>query len=348
MRGIDKFAAISTAITAIGLGHNALAQTSDNFFAGKQVEIVIGTTAGGGYDTYARLVARYMGDYLPGKPTMVPKNMPGAGSNKATGYIYNVAPKDGTSIGAVFPGSIADPLLGDKSQVQHDSRKLIYLGSANNEVYICVGRTDAQVQKFEDALTKPMILGASAAGGSTRDFPAMLNNVLGTHFNIVSGYPGSKEIVLAIERNEVQGACGYGWSSLIAQNASLLENKTVRVLLQETLRGHPTLNKMGVPIAVSFAKTDDQKQIMELEYGQLVFGRPYILPPGVPAARVTVMRRAFDATLKDPHLKAEADKAQLDVDGVTGEDVEKLVAKMFEAPPDIVERTKQAIIYKGK
>ena len=144
---------------------------------------------------------------------------------------------------------------------------------------------------------------ASAEGGSTRDFPALLDNILGAKFSIVSGYPGSKEITLAIQRNEVQGACGYGWSTLIAQNASLLDSGQVRVLAQETLRSHPTLDKMGVPLTVSFAKTDEQRQILELVYGQLVFGRPYVLPPEVPADRVAVLRRAFDATLKDAKLK---------------------------------------------
>lgn len=318
------------------------------FFTGKSIEIVIGTTAGGGYDTYGRLVARHMGDYVPGKPTMVAKNLPGAGSNKATAYIYALAPKDGTSIGAVFSGSIVDPLIGDKSQTQHDSTKLIYLGSANNEVFICMARSDAPVPKFEDALSKGMILGASAAGGSTRDFPALLNNVLGTKFTVVSGYPGSKEITLAVERNEVQGACGYGWSSLIAQNADLLNSGKVRVLAQETLKSHPTLDKMGVPLTISFAKTDEQRQILELVYGQLVFGRPFILPPGVPAERVTALRRAFDATMKDPKLVAEAEKAQLDVIAVTGEDVQALVAKLFATSPTIVESAKQALVYKGK
>ena len=340
--------AVSAIAAVISCTLPASAQDADKFFAGKQIELVIGTTPGGGYDTYARLVARHMGNYIPGKPNLIAKNMPGAGSNKATGYIYTVAPKDGTSIGAVFPGAIVEPLLGNSAQVQHDSTKLIYLGSANNEVFICIGRSDAPVQKFEDAFSKEMILGASATGGSTRDFPALLNNMLGTKFTLVSGYPGSKEITLAVERGEVQGACGYGWSSLIAQNADLLNSGKVRVLAQETLRSHPTLDKMGVPLTITFAKNDEQKQILELVYGQLVFGRPYVLPPGVPADRVTVLRRAFDAALKDKALVAEAGKAQIDVDAVTGEDVQKVVEKMFATPPEIVERTKKALIYSGK
>jgi tripartite-type tricarboxylate transporter receptor subunit TctC len=326
----------------------AMAQDADKFFAGKQIEVVIGSTPGGGYDTYGRLIARHMGDYIPGKPTLVAKNMPGAGSNKATGYIYAVAPKDGTSIGAVLSGAIVEPLLGNSSKVQHDSSKLIYLGSANNEVFICIARSDAPVQKFEDAFTKEMILGASASGGSTRDFPALLNNVLGTKFTIVSGYPGSKEITLAVERGEVQGTCGYGWSSLVAQNADLLNSGKVRVIAQEALRGHPTLDKMGVPLTITFAKTDEQRQILELIYGQLIFGRPYILPPGVPADRVAILRKAFMAATKDKALLAEAAKSHVDVDSVSGEEVQKIVAKMFTTPAPVVERAKQALIYKGK
>jgi tripartite-type tricarboxylate transporter receptor subunit TctC len=348
MRALFARLGLAAGVAAAAASAAAAEDATAKFFAGKSIEIVVGTTPGGGYDTYARLVARHMGDYVPGKAIMVPKNMPGAGSNKAAGYIYSVAPKDGTSIGAVFPGAIVDPLLGDKSQAQFDATRFNYIGSANNEVYICVARTDAPVQKFEDAFTTGMILGASAAGGSTRDFPALLNNVLGTKFTIVSGYPGSKEIMLAVERKEVQGACGYGWSSLIAQNADMLHSGLVRVLAQESMKSHPTLDKMGVPMTVSFAKTPEQRQILELVYGQLVFGRPYILPPGVPEDRVAALRKAFDAAMKDKALVAEAAKIQLDVQSVSGAEVQELVAKMYKTPQQIVEKAKQALIYKGK
>lgn len=343
-----SFGAAAAGLALVAAPPASAQDAAAKFFAGKSIEIVIGTTPGGGYDTYGRLVARYMGGHVPGKATMVPKNMPGAGSAKAAGYIYSVAPKDGTSIGAIFPGAIADPLLGDKPKSQFDPAKFNYLGSANNEVYICVGRTDAPVQKFQDAFTKPMILGASAAGGSTRDFPALLNNVLGTKFTIVSGYPGSKEIMLAVERKEVQGACGYGWSSLIAQNANMLKDGVVRVLAQEAAKSHPTLDKMGVPMTLSFAKTPEQKQILELVYSQLVFGRPYVLPPRVPEDRVKALRTAFTETMKDPKLIADANKIHLDVQSVSGEEVQELVAKMYKTPERIVQKAKQAMIYKGK
>jgi tripartite-type tricarboxylate transporter receptor subunit TctC len=273
--------------------------------------------------------------------------MPGAGSNKAAGFIYSVAPKDGTVIGAVFPGAIMDPLLGDKGKVQHDSTKLIYLGSANNEVAITVIRADAPAKTFQDLFTKGMISAASASGGSSRDFPAVLNNVLGTKINLVTGYPGTKDMTLAIERGEVQGTGGYLWSSLKTQNPDWLPKEgKMRILVQEAIKGNAELTKMGVPLAMDFAKSDEDKQVLELIYGQLVFGRPYILPPGTPAGRVAMLRKAFDETVKDKGFLADAAKARLTVDSVSGEEVQALVAKIYAAPDKIVQRAKEAMVYK--
>jgi tripartite-type tricarboxylate transporter receptor subunit TctC len=317
------------------------------FYTGKSIDMIIGAAPGGGFDIYARTIARHMPNHIPGKPSMIPKNMPGAGTNKATGFVYGVAPKDGTVIGAVFPGAIMDPLLGDKSQVQHDSTKLIYLGSANNEVAITVIRADAPAKTFQDLFTKGMLAAASQSGGSSRDFPAALNNVLGTKIRLVSGYPGTKEMTLAIERSEVEGTGGYLWSSLQTQNPDWLPAAgKMRILVQEAIKGNAELTKMGVPVAIDFAKTDEDKQVLELIYGQLVFGRPYILPPGTPEDRVTALRRAFDATFKDEAFLADAKKARLTIDPVSGEEVQALVAKIYAAPERIVERAKEAMVYK--
>lgn len=338
-------AAGSFAVSAIWQTTPVAAQ---EIFAGKQIDIIIGTSAGGGYDTYARLIARHMDRHIPGRPTFVPKNLPGAGSAKAVGFVYSAAPKDGTVIGAVFSGAIVEPLLSEKSKAAYEPTKLIYLGSANNEVFICTTRTDSPIKKFEDAFNNEVVLGATAAGGSTRDFPSVLNNVLGTKFTVISGYPGSKEVTLAIERNEVQGVCGYGWSSLIAQNADMLNSGRIKVIVQEAAKSHPDLDKMGVPMAVSFAKTPEQRQILDLIYAQLVFGRPYILPPDVPADRVALLRKAFVATMKDQAFLADAKKLRLDVDAVSGQDVQDLVTKMYQTSPATVAKAKDALIYKGK
>ena len=336
-------AACALLLPAAAQAQDALAK----FYTGKSMDMIIGAAPGGGFDIYARTIAKHMPNHLPGKATFVAKNMPGAGTNKAAGYIYSVAAKDGTVVGAIFPGAVMDPLLGDKSLVQHDSTKLIYLGSANNEVAITVARVDAPAQTFQDLFTKGLIGAASASGGSSRDFPAALNNVLGTKIQLVTGYPGTKEMTLAIERNEVQGTGGYLWSSLKTQNPDWLpEAGKMRILVQEAVKGNAELTKMGVPVAMDFAKNDEDKQVLELIYGQLVFGRPYILPPGTPDDRVAALRKAFNATMTDKDFLADAGKARLTIDPVSGEEVQALVTKIFSAPDNIVERAKEAMIYK--
>ena len=316
------------------------------FYKGKQITLYVGSTAGGGYDTYARLLARKFSSYIPGNPTIVVQNMPGAGSNKLAGYMYSVAPKDGTAIGAIFSGAILQPLLGDP--VQHDPSKFLYVGNANNEVFLCLGRTDAAAKTFKDTFEKEMILGATNEGGSTRDFPAMLDNILGTKLKIVTGYPGSNEIMLALERNEVQGTCGIGWSSVAPQRARLLDSGLTHVIAQLATKGHPELNKMGVPLAIDFAKNDTDRKVMELVYSQLIFGRPYILPPNVPMDRVAALRKAFMESFGDKDIVTEAGKMKLDVDALSGDEVQAAVAKAYAMPASIVERTKQALIYKPR
>ena len=324
----------------------AAAQDSvEQFYRGKSINIYIGSSAGGGYDSYARILGRYMSKYIPGNPIIVPQNMSGAGGNKAAGYVYTVAPKDGTAIGAIFPGSILQPLIGDAA-IQHDPAKLIYVGSANSDVYTCVVRTDAPVKTFKDLMTTEMIVGASNEGGTTRDMPTMSNNILGAKFRVVTGYAGTQEIALAVERNEVHGICGFGYTSLLTIRPNWVPQGTVRILVQENVKGSPELNQMGVPRTVDFAKTVEDRQIMELVYSQGVFGRPYILPPGVPADRVAALRKAFMAALPDKDLLAEAKKIKLDIEAISGEDVQTMVSKLFATPANIIERAKQSLIYK--
>ena len=334
------------ALLALAGASAAQAQDAAQFYAGRSMDMMIGADPGGGFDIYARLFAKHMGNHIAGKPTMVPKNMPGAGSNKTAQFIYAQAPKDGSTIGAVFSGAIIQPLLGDPKTVQHDSTKFIYLGSANSEVGVTVIRADAPVTAFKDLFSKEMISAASTSGGSSRDFPSVLNNVLGTKINLVSGYPGTKEMSLAIERNEVQGTGGYLWSSLKTQNPDWLNPTKIKIIVQEAVKGNAELTKMGVPLAIDFAKTPEDRQVMELVYGQLVFGRPYILPPGTPTDRVNVLRAAFMATAKDKAFLDDAAKARLEVDPVSGEEVQALVTKMFSAPENIVARAKDAMTYK--
>ena len=317
----------------------------EQFYKGKQISMVVGSSSGGGYDTYARLLARHFGSAMPGNPMVVVQNMSGAGSNRAAGYIYSVAPKDGTAAGAIFPGAVLQPLLSDVP-VPHDPSKLIYLGSANSDVYVCYVRSDAAVQTYKDVLTKELIIGASNPGATTYDLPLLLNNVLGTKFRIVTGYPGSREITLALERGEVQGACGIGWTGIEAMHPDWFAKDIIRVLVQLSTKGHDDLNKRGVPRAEELAQNDDDKKVIQLVFSQGIFGRPFVLPPGVPDDRVAALRKAFVLALNDKTLRAEADKMQFDVDPMSGDELQKLVADLYDTPPRLVERARQALTAK--
>jgi tripartite-type tricarboxylate transporter receptor subunit TctC len=341
--------AVSFAVAAVSC---ALAQDqAAQFFKGRQINVVVGSSAGGGYDIYARLLSRHMPKYIPGIPAMVVTNMPGAGSNAAAAHVYNVAPKDGTVIGALqntaVLDALLDALLGDTRRQRHDATKFVHLGSATIDHYVCIARADAAVKSFKDLLTQELIIGASQPGTSTRDFPAMLNNMTGSKIRLVSGYPGTREITLAIEKGEVQGLCGFSWSSLNAQRPDWVKSGFIRVLVQEHDKGHPDINKMGVPLAVDFAKTPENRRVMELIYSSETFGRPYMVPPGVPADRVAALRTAFMATMGDQELLAEARRIGLVIDPISGEELQALAEKIYATPVAIVEQAKQAMTYKA-
>jgi tripartite-type tricarboxylate transporter receptor subunit TctC len=335
--------AAALAVMATGTAHGQ--DAVEQFYRGRTINIYVGSSAGGGYDTYGRLLARHFGRHIPGQPTIVVQNMPGAGSNKAASYLFNVAPKDGTAIAAIFPGAILQPLFGDTT-VQHDPSKSIYLGSANADVYHCFWRSDAAARSFREALDKEVVLGASNEGGTTRDLPAMMINLAGAKFRIVTGYAGSKEIGLAVERKEVDGACGIGWTGFTTLYPHWFEKKLVTMTLQLSVKGHAELAKMGVPLAGEFARSKEDRQAMELVLSQGMFGRPFVLPPGVPTERAEALRKAFMAAMTDPALTSDARKANLDLEALSGSDLQSLVASLYALPKSVVERAKQSMIYK--
>src|SRR5262245_1673878 len=337
---------VAGTLVLLGAGAAPAQDSVEQFFRGKQIALVVGSSAGGGYDTYARLLGRHFGTFIPGNPTVVPQNMSGAGSNRAAAYIYSVAPKDGTAIGAIFPGAVIQPLVSDV-KLQHDPSKFVYLGNANSDVYVCFVRSDAPVKTFADVLTQELIVGASNPGATTYDLPLLLNSVLGARFRIVTGYPGSREITLALERGELQGTCGIGWTGIETMHPDWFAQDKIRVLVQLSTDGHPDLNKRGVPRAAQLAKTDDDRKVIELVFSQGIFGRPFVLPPGVPAERVTALRAAFVKAFRDPNLLAEAGKMQLDVEPMSGEDLQTLVTGLYATPPHLIERARQALTVKA-
>ena len=324
----------------------AIAQDSvADFFKGRQISIVVGSSAGGGYDTYSRMIARHMGRQVPGNPSFIVSNLPGAGGNVLANQLATIGPKDGTTIGAPQSGVIFEPLLGT-IPVKHEPAKFHYLGSANNDVYICIARADAPVSSFADALQKELIIAASNAS-STADYAQILANTVGARFRIVMGYAGSREIALAIDKGEAQGACGLAWPSISVTQGDWFKEgpakSRMRVILQTHATGHPELNAAGVPLAISFAKTDEQRAILNLFFSQSQFGRPYILPAETPPDRVAALRKAFAATMADPQFKAEAAKLKLDVDAVPGETVQKVVSDIYVTPPELIAKTKAAL-----
>ena len=318
----------------------AAAQDAAPFYKGKTITLVVGTSAGGGYDTYARLFARYLGKHLPGEPTIIVSNMPGAGSNIAAAYVARVAPKDGTYIAVPFAAQPLEPLLNDAADVKYDPSKVNYLGTAMSDIFLCIVRPDAPATNFDDMFNTETIMGGTAENGSTGYLPRVLNNVLGTKFKMVFGYPGTREITMAMQKGEVHGMCGMNWTSLISQYADLLRDKQVKVVAQENAAGLPNLNKLGVPLTMSYAKTEEQKRILEIIYSQETFARPYFVAAEVPAERVKLLRQAFLETWKDPELLKDAEKMNLDVGATSGEDVQTLLSKIYQTPQDILKKAK--------
>ncbi len=338
------------AVTALtlrfGIAASAAQESVAQFYRGKTVTIIVSSSPGGGYDLYGRLIARHIGKHIPGNPSLTVSNMPGAASNVAAAHIYNVAPKDGTAIGALFMGAVVEPLFGKLKRTTHDMSRFNYIGNANKDVYVCLIRADAPVKTFAEALEKELIVGGTAEGASTRDFPELLRNLLGAKFKIVAGYQGSRQINLAIERGEVQGGCGQSWSSVSAIYADRFKDGSIKVLAQEDTQGYPELNRQGVPLIRSFAKNDEQRQILDLVYSQTVFGRPYVVAPEVPMERVAALRKAFAAALTDAELKADAARMNVDVDWISGEELQSALAKMYATPPTILEKARQAMAAK--
>jgi tripartite-type tricarboxylate transporter receptor subunit TctC len=307
-------------------------------FKGKQVRLYVGSAPGGGYDAFARLIAVYLPRYIPGQPNITIQNMPGAGSLVLANHIYNLAAKDGTEMGAVNPQISTDPLF-HADRVKFDPRKFNWIGSALRENHVGVAWHTTDFKSFDDAYKKELVVAGS--GGSTDTYPTFTNGLLGTRFKVVSGYKGTKQGMLAMERGEVTGNVGITWASLKATNGDWLANKDVRVFVQFGLTKHPELP--DVPWIYDYARNDDDRSAMDLVFASQEFGRPYIAPPGVPAPVVAMLRKAFDDTMSDPAFQADAARRKLDLEPVGGADIQAILDKIYKAPPAVVERVKNIL-----
>ena len=311
------------------------AQSPADFYRGRNVDLYIGYSVGGAYDLYARMLARHMSKHIPGNPIVVPKNMEGAGSLRLANWIYNVAPKDGSVFGIIGRGTGFDPLLGNKA-AQFDATKYTWVGSANNEVSICVAWQTSGITRFEDILTKQLIVGGTSTSADTDQFPRIVNGVLGTKMKVITGYPGGNEVGLAMERGEVQGRCGWSWSSVKTTQLPWYEQKKFSILVQLALDKHPDLP--DVPLITDLAKTDEQRQILKLIFARQVMGRPFVAPPKVPRERAEVLRKAFMDTMRDKDFLADAEKSKMEITPVPGDELEKLVKDVYATPADVTQK----------
>jgi len=311
--------------------------SAEGFYAGRTVTLIAGSSPGGGVDTYARLVGRHLGKHIPGNPKIVVQNVPGAGSLTAARNLYTTAPRDGSQIGLVLSSALFDPLMKGDDLKAYDPSKFNFLGNANADTSVCVVRRDAPVKNYSDVFERELVVGGSGPGSALFDFPLMHRNLLNAKIRLVAGYPGSNEIRLAVERNEVQGACGLTWSSAKQQYPDVeRENGAVKLLVQEDVKSSPAFEKLGVPLLIDFAKNPEQKRALEAYLSTGSISRPFLLPPGVPAERVEVLRKAFMETMKDPELQAEAAKQRLDINPQTGTEVQQLVDNIYSLSPDLL------------
>lgn len=313
------------------------AQLAADHFKGKSIDLYVGYETGGGYDVYARALARHFGRHLPGGPNVIVRNMPGAQTRVAANHLYSVAPKDGTAIGAVARGLPTDELLGAPG-VRFESRKFAWLGSMNNEVSVGVAWEGSPVKTIAEARQKEMIVGGIA---DSVVFAEVMNQVLGTKFKIITGYKSGTDVSLALERGEVYGRMGWSWSSIATGQMDLVRSKKITLMVQFSTSKHADLPT--VPLITDLAENPDDKKILELVFSRQVIGRPFLAPPGLAPDVKAALLKAFDETMKDKAFVDDMNKQKLELNPVSGAEVEKLIADLFNTTPAVLARAKEII-----
>jgi tripartite-type tricarboxylate transporter receptor subunit TctC len=316
----------------------APAAAAEAYFKDKQIRLIVGSAPGGGYDAYGRLLAQFMKQHIPGNPAVIVQNMPGAGSLVAANYIYNVAPKDGTFIGAVNAMLATDPLVYPE-RVKFDPRQFRWLGSALRENHVGVAWHLSRVRSFDDVLKNELIV--AGTGGATNFYPLFVDAILGAKIKMIPGYQGTKQGMLAMERGEVGGNVGITWASVKATNGSWLRDDRIRVFVQFGMKKHPELPE--VSWIYDYARSDDDRAAMDLAFSNSEFGRPFVAPPGVPDEVVEILRNGFEDTMRDPEFRAEAEKRQLDLEITRGSEIQSLIEKIYRTSPAVVERVRKIV-----
>lgn len=340
-----RLAVVTVCAALAAVATPAQAEQANDFFRGKQLSILIGSTAGGGYDAYARLLARHIGAHLPGNPTIVPKNMPGAGGLAVANYLYNKAPKDGTEIGTVQNGVPFERLFQTLSpggtSALFDAEKFGWIGSMAQTVFVTVTWQDAPAKTLDEARTQQIILGASAPSSDSSILAVMSNNLLGTKFKLVHGYDGAAAVDLAMENGEIQGEAGKDWTTLTSTRPQWIKDHKINILVQMGMTAHPDLQ--GVPMALDLARTPQDRRIMELVFAKFGMSRPFMAPPGLPNERLALLRRAFAESLRDPALLDEAQQLGMEIRPVSGEDVQRLITQILASPNELAARARAVL-----
>jgi tripartite-type tricarboxylate transporter receptor subunit TctC len=326
LTAVATFAALTLAGAAPAAAQGAL--------AGKSVQMIIGFGPGGGYDLWGRTVGRHIGRHLPGNPTVVPQNMPGAGSYVAASYIFNIAPKDGSVLGIIARDAALGPLSG-AAGARFDPIRLSWIGTPTKETNVCIAYHTAQVKSARDLLEKQLIVGDTGPGTGTRSYPKALNELIGTKFKLVGGFPASSDVFLAMERGEVEGIC-ESFDSIKIRRPDWIATKKISILFQGGAAPNPELK--DVPFVLDFARTPVEKQALEFLYAGQGIGRPFVAPPELPAERLRMLRDAFNATMQDAEFRADAEKSKLELEPEDGEHLAALIAKIYATPKPIVDR----------
>ncbi len=334
-----KIRAALGVIILIALSGRAPADPVEDFYRGHALTLVISYTVGGGYDLYARVLARYLGKYIPGHPTIVPENMPGAGGLRASNYLYTAAPKDGSVIGTFSRSIPTMPLV--TPGLAFDGRKFAWLGSMSSDTSLCLTGGKSPVKTFHDMLTMPVVMGGQFAAADSDIYARLYDNVLGAKIKLVSGYPGTNDITLAMERGEVDGICGLSWGTIKVAHPEWVNGQNVHYLLQAALQKDPDLP--DVPLALDVINDPEKKQILYLHFAPQAMGRPFAAPPGIPDDRKAALIKAFDAAMKDPELLAEAANQKMDIKPMTGRQIDDLVGQLYAIPPDVTAKAAKAI-----
>jgi tripartite-type tricarboxylate transporter receptor subunit TctC len=330
---------IAAAVGGLLISSPGRAQSVEDFYRGKTINLIIGYSVGGGYDLYGRLLSRHVGKHIPGRPAIVPQNMTGAGSLRAAQYIYSVAPKDGTVFGT-FGRTIATTPLLTPATAQFDGTKFTWLGSVTNEVSSCVTWHTSPVKTWSDILKTEVAFGGEGPGADPDVYALLYKNVFGARIKLVTGYHGTNDTTLAMERGEVDGLCGLSWSTLKARHLQWMNEKKLNIIIQAALRKQPEL--ANVPLAGELTQDREKLQILKLFLASQETARPFAAPPDLPADRKAALIRAFDATMKDAEFLAEAQKLNMDVNPLNAKGVDDILAELYATPKAVLEKAAQA------